>query len=407
LIESFRYGKSSKRICLNDKYFISHFISQKTTQNCIGESNIVEKALTNTNFPLCKHVKRGDKVAIVVSDQTRPTGSHVYVPMLINKIMKIGVDKVIIIIALGLHRPPSDTEMNAILGDEIPKNIPIINHNPLKGLTKVGGALFRKEILEVDKLIITGAVTFHPMAGFSGGRKSLLPGIASSTDIYKNHRLYFNGNEKHKKVGPGMIEGNPITIDIKERTSAFKNLWALNVVLGEDNKITFASCGDIDKVWDECSLKLMRSNTVKFKEHSDVVIASAGGYPSDFSFYQSMKVLTNSSKLCKKGGTLIVFSECSNGWEINKILFKYFSMTKLQIIEDLNNNFTMDGLALYMAINIIRNYKVWLYSSLPRKEVELSGMNVIDNLKSIENILNRDNKIAILPKGSSTLPVQS
>jgi lactate racemase len=410
LIEKLKYGKSLVTLELNDNLSISHIQSSKVEQS-FNESEfcIVRTALKESIFPLSDYINSGDKIAIIVSDYTRPTGSHVYIPLLLDEIMKIGVDKVTIIIALGLHRPPIASELNTILGNinsKISNNIKIIIHNAWEDLVRLDKASFRREAVEADKLIVTGAVGLHPMTGFSGGRKSLMPGIAAANDIYKNHKLYFKESTKHPHVGPAIIHDNPILNDIKERTSDFKNIWALNVVLGEENEIVYAECGNIDKVWDECSKKVMQINTVEFKEYYDIVIASAGGYPSDFSFYQSMKVLTNSSRLCKKMGNLIILSECSNGWEIRKDLFRYFRMNQKRIAEDLSKEFTIDGLALYMALNIIRKYNVWFYSSLPKNEVELAGLYFLNDKLRIQHIIKGSNKIAIMPKGSSILPIK-
>jgi len=272
--------------------------------------------------------------------------------------------------------------------------------------------------VNADRVIVTGAVTFHPMAGFSGGRKSLLPGIASSKDIYQNHRLYFNGNSVHTGTGPAKIDDNPVLQDIRERTKGFTKLWALNVVLNEQNMIEFASCGNVETVWDDCRKFVSKHHSVEIEEKYDLVIASAGGYPSDCSFYQSMKVMTNSSRACKPGGTLIIISQCSHGWEIRDELFSYFTMTLEEISRDLQRSFTMDGLALYMALSIIRSHNIWFFSDLPENEVEKAGMQNLKHIGDIAAIAEKSGNLsspsihtrtrtAVMQNGSSVLPINT
>ena len=404
MLEKLRYGTSSITLDLNNK-FCFYPLSSPAIEQKYEEADIVRLALKETDIPLSRYIKHGDKIALVISDQTRPTGSNIYVPILLEEIMKFGVSKVTVIIALGLHQSPTFKEIRILFGGEVPANLIVVKHDAWKDLKQQGEARFRREAVDADKIILTGAVTFHPMTGYSGGRKSLLPGVAAVDDIYSNHRLYFEGYTKHPGVGPAIIRDNPVCKDIRERTSGFKNLWALNVVLGEDKKIAYASCGNVDKVWTLCCNQVSQRTTVKIDALYDAVIASAGGYPSDFSFYQSMKVLTNSSRACKNNGILIVLSQCPNGWEIRKDLFRYFSMTQEQIAEDLFKEFTIDGLALYMALNIIRKHKVWLYSDLPKNEVELAGMHHITDQRMITDIITESENVALITNGASILPV--
>ena len=274
----------------------------------------------------------------------------------------------------------------------------------ITALLQCGDAFFRREAVEADKLVVTGAVTFHPMAGFSGGRKSLLPGIASADDIRKNHRLYFSGVNRNPACAPASVEGNPVRDDLTRRTRGFRDIWALNVVLNEQKDIIFASCGDIDRVWSDCCSYVEQSNSFRIDKMYENVITSAGGYPSDFSFYQSMKVLTNSSRACVDGGKLIVLSECSNGWEIDGRMLKLFALTPEEVAGRLISDFRMDVLGMYMAMSIINSYEVWLHSSLPRAEVESAGMHYLEDI-SIVNELVSAGSTAVIKNGSSILPV--
>ena len=371
---------------------------------------IVEEAMAAASGPLDAFVRRGDRVAVVVSDHTRPTGSEIYVPVLLDALRDIGAADITIVIALGLHRPSTDGEIARICGGPLPDGVKVVNHSARDRLIEAGPARFNREALEADALIVTGAVTFHPMAGFSGGRKSLLPGIASAQDIYANHRLYFDGLEVHSGVGPGKATDNPVLDDIRERTRGCGNVWALNAVMTEKHAIEFAACGMVDDAWSACCRQLAGAHGLEISGPYDTVIASAGGAPSDSSFYQSMKVLTNASRACRPGGLLIILSECTGGWEIRDELFRYFRLGTRDIARELKADFSMDGLALYMALSIIRSRDVRLYSSLPAPEVEAAGMRAVGSPDDIFRMAaewggEAGARTALIPNGSALLPM--
>lgn len=410
MIDKLNYGRTRIPLDLGKVTHVDYL--SYTNPSVDTPESIVCSSLMHTSVPLSDFIEPGCSVAVVVSDHTRPTGSDVYIPILLDELKKLEAGTITLIIALGLHRPANPEEIQKICGGEIPAGVRVVNHDAEKSLAVSGSAEFNQDAVNADQVIVTGAVTFHPMAGFSGGRKSLLPGIASSNDIYQNHRLYFDGNSVHTGTGPAKVDNNPVLRDIRERTKGFTQLWALNVVLNEQNMIEFASCGNVDMVWDDCRRYVSKHHSVEISEKYDLVIASAGGHPSDCSFYQSMKVLTNSSRACKPGGTLIIISQCCLGWEIRDELFSYFTLTLEEISLDLQRSFTMDGLALYMALTIIRSHDVWIYSDLPEKEVEAAGVQVLKNIGDIAALAEKRGNLsslrtAVMQNGSSVLPINT
>jgi lactate racemase len=410
VIDKLNYGRTRVPLDLGKVTHVDYL--SYTNPSPKDPESLVRAALKNASMDLSSFIKPGNSVAIIVSDHTRPTGSDIYVPILLHALQRLEAGTITLIIALGLHRPATTAEIKKICGGPVPAWVRIINHDAEKSLAVSGSAEFNQDAVNADQVIVTGAVTFHPMAGFSGGRKSLLPGIASAKDIYQNHRLYFDGNSVHTGTGPANVDNNPVLRDIRERTKGFTQLWALNVVLNEQNMIEFASCGNVDMVWNDCRKYVSKHHSVEISEKYDLVIASAGGHPSDCSFYQSMKVLTNSSRACKPGGTLIIISQCCLGWEIRDELFSYFTLTLEEISLDLQRSFTMDGLALYMALTIIRSHDVWIYSDLPEKEVEAAGIQVLKNIGDIAALAEKKGNLsplrtAVMQNGSSVLPINT
>lgn len=388
------------------------------------ESRTVRKAIDASRPGLVEFLGESDSVLVVISDHTRNTGSRTYMPILLERIRKPG-RTVTILVALGLHRPSTEREIAQILGCDTGNDVIVLNHDPDGNLAPCGESMFCREAVIAGKVIITGSVAFHPMAGYSGGRKSLLPGIASRESILENHRLYFSGDAMHPGIGPASVLDNPIQSDIRNRTKGFDGrTWCLNVVQDEMKSIVFAAAGTVDDAWAACCGYLERTNAPELPGIYPVVVASAGGFPSDFSFYQSMKTLTNASRACVKGGSIFLLMECRNGWELDADILSWGHLDLARIARRIREDFTMSGLAMYMALSVIRAHRVFCLSSLPAREVAGLGMRHLASEKDIGGLVASElpdasspangrtnrartgtaNRIALIPAAAAILP---
>lgn len=368
--------------------------------------DLIRDALDRANPGLDAFLGDSTSVLIVVSDHTRNTGSRVYMPLLLARIRKPG-RKITVLVALGLHRPSTDEEILGILGCEPTDDVTLRNHDPDCDLTICGEGTFCRYAVEADRIILTGSVAFHPMAGYAGGRKSLLPGIASRENIISNHRLYFSGGVMNPGVGPARLVDNPIHADIRRRTAGFNpRLWCLNVVQDEMKSIVFAAAGLVDEAWQSCVEYHERHNLPRIDRLYPVVVASAGGFPSDFSFYQSMKTLANSSRACVPGGSIYLLLECRNGWELESRILEWGSLELHEVAKRVGTDFTMSGLAMYMALSVIRKYRVHCLSSLPAREVAGLGMRPVASIRELEDLVRAEtaDRIALIPAAASILP---
>lgn len=397
------FGKTHAYLTLEEKMKVDVFDVHNEREGD-GE-DLILSALENGDPDFLSWAAGKSRFVLVISDYSRATGTHIYVPIIVDQLINAGIhpDQITILIALGLHRPATEDEMMQLVGSRILKLITVLNHNPDDKITDVEGTGFSSYITEADAVIITGVVTFHPMAGFSGGYKSLLPGVASRKNIISNHRKFFHGLTPHPGVGPAMIDDNPVLDDIIASCKPLQqSIYCLNVVMHQDNRITYAAAGMVDYAWGACRDFLMSRCAVRFEHRYPVVIASAGGYPADFSFYQCMKVLTNASQLCEPGGELYILAECSHGWEINQSLFSMFTIPLEEAAKQLLDHFRMDALAVYMAMRIIRRYQVHLLSALPEEEVHASGMKP---LVTLDGTVLSAGTCAVLPYGAKLLPI--
>ena len=367
---------------------------------------LVREAIDRSAPYLHDFLGQGRTVTIVASDQTRDTGSAVYLPLLLE-MAKRHACKVTVLIALGLHRPADGVEISRILGCDPGGDVRILNHDPDAGLSDYGNGSFNASVVEADRVILTGSVTFHPMAGYSGGWKSLLPGVSSRSCVIENHKLYFSGLNADPRVGSAMVEGNPILEDIRCRTSAFaEKTWCLNVVQDEAKAIVHAAAGSVETAWRSCIAYLEEHNSFTIQRRYPVVVASSGGYPADFSFYQSTKTITNASSACMKGGTICLIMECRNGWELDRDVLSLSKLELPQIASVVKRNFSMSGLAAYMVLSMIRNYRVYCLSALPGNEIRDFGMRPLASASDIGPLvaMEKADRIAVMPAAATVLP---
>ncbi|WP_077611073.1 nickel-dependent lactate racemase [Clostridium sp. Marseille-P2415] len=285
-----------------------------------SQEEIVNKALDHPiGSPHLEELVRGKKnMVIITSDHTRPVPSKVTMPILLQRIRKANPDiDIKILIATGFHRPTSREEMIHKFGQEIVDNEVIINHLSADensvvrvGNLPSGGELWlNKSAMETELLISEGFIEPHFFAGFSGGRKSVLPGVASARTVMANHCSEFIASEYART---GVLKNNPIHMDMLYAARQAKLAFILNVVIDSEKKIINAFAGDSELAHEEgCKfvMELASVNAVK----ADIVISTNGGYPLDQNIYQSVKGMTAAEAACKEGGVIIMVSACNDG----------------------------------------------------------------------------------------------
>lgn len=263
-------------------------------------------------------VKGKKSLVLITSDHTRPVPSKVTMPILLERIRKANpaID-IKILIATGFHRPTTREEMINKFGQEIVENEVIINHlsedeNSVVrvGTLPSGGELWLNKIaMETELLISEGFIEPHFFAGFSGGRKSVLPGVASAKTVMANHCAEFIASEYART---GILIDNPIHRDMLFAAKQAKLAFILNVVIDSDKKVINAFAGDSELAHTEGCKFVMELASVK-AVNADIVISTNGGYPLDQNIYQSVKGMTAAEATCKDGGIIIMVSACNDG----------------------------------------------------------------------------------------------
>lgn len=289
-------------------------------QRELSQEVIVHTALDNPiGSPTLEELVRGKKnMVIITSDHTRPVPSKVTLPILLERIRKAnpGID-ITILIATGFHRPSTREEMIDKYGEQIVDHEKLVNHesgdqsNMVKvGILPSGGELWLNRIaLETELLIAEGFIEPHFFAGFSGGRKSVLPGIAGTKTVLANHNAKFIASAYART---GILEKNPIHKDMLYAAKEAKLAFILNVVINSNKEVISAFSGDSKLAHEEGVRFVMELSKVK-RIPADIVITSNGGYPLDQNIYQSVKGMTAAEASCKEGAIIIIASSCNDG----------------------------------------------------------------------------------------------
>lgn len=315
------YSNRLLEVEIPDQNLVGILESKAHTYHASGsQEEIVNKALDHPigSATLEKLVQGRKNMVIITSDHTRPVPSKVTMPILVKRIRKANPDiDIKILIATGFHRPDTTEELIHKFGQEIADHEVIINHlsedeNSVVrvGTLPSGGELWLNKLaMETELLISEGFIEPHFFAGFSGGRKSVLPGVASAKTVMANHCSEFIASEYART---GVIYNNPIHKDMLYAARQAKLAFILNVVIDSEKNIINAFAGDSEQAHAEGCKFVMDLASVKAVK-ADIAITSNGGYPLDQNVYQSVKGMTAAEAVCKEGGVIIMVSACNDG----------------------------------------------------------------------------------------------
>jgi len=414
------YGKKSISIDIPENRLESILVS-KVNKYSIKESEeeIVRKAMVNpVRVPRLKELAQDKKKIIVISsDHTRPVPSHITIPLILNEIRKGNpMAEITILVATGFHRSSTKAELRDKYGNEIVNREKIVIHNSRDknnmvkvGILPSGGDLILNKLaIQADLLVAEGFIEPHFFAGFSGGRKSILPGIASKETVLANHCSEFVA---HKKSRTGILEGNLIHRDMLYAAKKANPAFILNVVINADKKIINAFAGH----WEKAHLKgcefISKLAEVKIKL-ADIVIATNGGYPLDQNIYQSVKSMTAAEATCKEGGVIIIASACADGHGGDSFYNTFAKANSVQDVMDeimaRNRDKTIpDQWESQVLARILLKYKVIMVTNVSKEMVENMHMewakSVKEAIKMADEILGNKGKITVIPDGVSVI----
>ncbi len=365
---------------------------------------------------LSELAKPGDKIAIVVNDQTRSTPSHLIIPPLLDELNKTGIQDsdITVIIGCGTHRPPKPEETKALLGEQTLQRVKVISHDckakdlVFLGKTKTYGTkvYVNKVFAEANLRILTGEVELHYYAGYGGGRKNVLPAVSGEETIQHNHAMIL-----HPKAHTGVLEGNPIHEDMIEAARLAKADFIINIVTNGNGELVKAFAGDLEHAFYEAVKLVDEMYKVPIERRADIVIVSPGGHPRDIDLYQAYKGVDDALDAVKRGGAIIWVAECPEGHG-NQVFHDWMTRFKdLKEMEtEIKRHFQLGGHKAYYLVRALQRNQIILVSTLPDYYAvgtfRLQTARAInDAMRDAFDTVGKDGKVWVMPHGNTTLPV--
>jgi len=415
---SLKYGSNVLQLDLH-----ARLVTADMPQELPDPTKEIHRALTNPigTSILAEIVRPGERVVIVTSDITRYTGSELYLPILVDELNRSGIadQDIEIVIALGIHRKQSADEHRKILGS-LYGRIAVYDHEcddpqQLVDLGQTSSGLpvqINRRVMSADRLIVTGTIGLHYFAGYGGGRKSLVPGVASRATCMATHFAIFNPPEqggRNTKACTARLDGNPVHLAILEAAKKIKPDFLLNTVLTTDKQIARVFCGDLEQAHLAGCKLAQQLYTAPLEQLADLAIVSCGGYPKDINFIQAHKALDYGVQAVRPGGTVILLAACPDGFG-NASFFDWFSYEDLDIFEKaLRSHYEINGQTAWSTLCKASTWRVILISEFDREQTGKMGMEKADDLDEALQMaykqLPKNPQIVVIPDGGTILPV--
>ncbi|MBW1659560.1 MAG: nickel-dependent lactate racemase [Deltaproteobacteria bacterium] len=375
--------------------------------------------------PLKEVVKKSDRVVILAGDMTRLwVGTANFLPVLLEELLAVGLERsqITILLGTGDHRPHTDEEKRQIVGEEVFENFEVVEHRARErgdlvhlGETSRGTPIWvNRRVMEADKVILTGGIVYHFLAGFGGGPKALSVGTAGYDTIQNNHKIALGSKEEglNPKVSSGVTWGNPLYEDLVEIMKAAKADFLVDTVINREKEIAAIVAGDPIEAHHAGIEKVQEFYGIETNLKGDLVIASAMGYPEDINFYQVYKTLDNVTRVVKPGGVIVLFAECREGMGNDDFarIFSDFTDNDTRYA-DLSANCTIGGLMGFGIALWAARHKIVLYSDMPPELAKTAGVIPASTpeealAKGFELAVENPD-VVIMPHGSVTFPILS
>ena len=386
----------------------------------------INAALDETieSYRLENLVVAGETVLIVVPDATRQAASGQIVNLLVRRLIANGVlpFDIRIIFATGIHRPATEEEKREIVTPFIYQRIRTLDHNA-RDLMQIAGLESRQfvdlgetkrgtpielnsALVEHDKIILVGGVTFHYFAGFGGGRKLICPGLASAKTANETHKLAFDFEKKTRRHGveTGKLNGNPVHEEFVEVAEKINPAFAVNTIVDEAGNAVKVFAGHWRSAHEKACKFYLQTHSIEIAEKREIVIVSCGGAPLDLNLIQAHKALEMAARACAEGGTIIWLAECADGIGRNDFLNWFEAENSNQLAENLQSKFQVNGQTAWSLLSKAERFKIHLISNLDKTETRRMRLNPARNLDEVLQKTDLSAKGYVLPFGAKFLP---
>ena len=367
--------------------------------------------------PLDDVIAAGDRVLIVVSDATRATGSAQIVNLLVRRLIQNGIQsgEIAIIFATGIHRAVRPDEKSELLTPFIAQRIRTIDHDAYDSaqLIKIGEMKddtpieVNRALKEFDKVIVTGAVGFHYFAGFTGGRKSICPGLAAAPTIEAAHMLAldFERGGRRAGVGSGLLEGNAVNEECERIAAMIDPVFSINATIDDRGRAERISAGHWRTAHRRACENYLVEHSRRISEKREVVVVSAGGSPYDINLIQAHKALDMAAQACVEGGMIILLAECPDGFGRADFLKWFDSADSIALETRLQTEYEVNGQTAWALLTKAERWCVHIVSELDDDEVRRMRMTPARSIDEALSKIPASARGYIMPRGGAVLPV--
>ena len=367
--------------------------------------------------PLEDIISPNESVLIVVSDATRATAAGQVVNLLVRRLVQLGVAPydLRIIFSTGIHRPVTVAEKRELLTPFVLQRIRTLDHNAEDaaqhvqlGTTALGTPIeLNRALTEHDHVILTGAINFHYFAGFTGGRKSVCPGLASARTIAATHSqaLDFETGGRRAGVGTGRLDGNAVHEECERIAAEIAPSFLLNTWTNERGEAVRLYAGDWRAAHRLGCAEYADAHTVRIAEKRPLVVASCGGWPHDINLIQAHKTLDMAAHACTEGGTIILVAECADGTGRADFLKWFDAENSRSLATSLREAYVVNGQTAWTLLNKAERFNVVLVSRLD--ETDVRRMRIVP-ARTVEDALAQASGDApgyVLPYGARFMPI--
>ncbi len=415
---SFRYGDGAVEFSLPEGENIQE-LHGNVTEPIQDIARALQDSLEHPidQVPLKEYLNPSDQVTLIISDMSRFwMRQDLVVPHLIrylNEACGIPDDHIVILVANGTHIGGDEQELRTLVTDGIFDRIRVVNHDCLAkdlaylGTTSYGTQVVVNPLVVGRKVVALGAATHHVMAGFGGGRKSILPGVSSMKTIQQNHSHALDPNRPctNPAIGNAVLEGNPVHLDMCEAAGMVEHLYVVNLVMNAQMQLANIFSGHYIGSWLQACQAVDAMYQVPIREKADVIITSSGGYPKDMSLYQGTKTIDNVEFGLKPGGTLVLVMECREGGGPAEYFDWIKPLVNGTLDQDLRNNFTIPGYIFYLNCEQAKRYRILMLTSVPQEQVAPMGIQTFSNMEDLlAQVDLQDKLVYVIPNGSTVIP---
>jgi nickel-dependent lactate racemase len=359
----------------------------------------------------------GDKVTIVISDITRFwMRQDRILPLLVDFLVDLGLEEqdIVILVALGTHRFQTETELRKLVTSEVYDRIRIVNHDCMAadltqvGTTSRGTEVWVNPLVVGRKVIVVSGTVHHLMAGFGGGRKSILPGVSGKKTINQNHIHSLSPvlPQSNPLIGVGKLPENPVNEDMNEACALVSPLFGINLVVDSASRLCHLVCGHWQAAWERSCRLVAQSMDVPIDHPADVVVVSCGGFPKDISLYQGVKSLLNAARAVKEGGDMVFLAECREGGGAPEYFSWIDSLIRGTLDTDLREDFSIAGYIFYASVEAIARCNVHMLTQIPPATLAPMKLQAHSDWAALLAGVDFTGKqVYVMPYGGNTVPV--